>query len=455
MARQNLTDRKLKALKPAPAGTRIELWDSVVPGLGVRVTDNGTRTFVLYTRFPGSTSPTRRSLGEYGAITLEAARAKARHWAELIHKGKDPAAEEERKRLAELRKQKDTFGVVAESFIKHISRQQKLRSAPEMEHDLRTVFIKRWGARPITDVTSDDIKKVIRGVVDRGARYRAFALFALIRRLFNWAIGTDDYGLENNPCRRLNTGDLIGERHARDRTLTDDELRALWRVTRRMGYPYGPLYRLLTLTGLRLGEACGATWGEINMPGKVWTIPSTRMKKVKGGAKPHLVPLTDAMVAILKTLPRFSGGDHLFSNDYGRRPLRPNYFSDVKEAVDWRLLRVLRAMARLRGDDPARVVLKEWVNHDIRRTVRTHLSALRVPEAAREAVLAHVRSGIKGTYDKYEYLDEKREALTLWSVRLRSIVEPAGTTSCRCGAPKIPVDKVSCGHIGVSPSETL
>ena len=68
--------------------------------------------------------------------------------------------------------------------------------------------------------------------------------------------------------------------------------------------------------------------------------------------------------------------------------------------------------------------LAHWVNHDIRRTVRSNLSALRVAEEVREAVLAHVRPGIKGTYDLYDYLDEKREALELWAARLRSIVNP-------------------------------
>jgi hypothetical protein len=95
-------DRKLKALKPAPSGTRIDIWDAIVPGLGVRVTDGGTKTFVLLARY-GSKHPTRRALGQYGAISLEAARVKARHWHELIYKGKDPAIEEERQRLAELR----------------------------------------------------------------------------------------------------------------------------------------------------------------------------------------------------------------------------------------------------------------------------------------------------------------------------------------------------------------
>jgi integrase len=77
-------------------------------------------------------------------------------------------------------------------------------------------------------------------------------------------------------------------------------------------------------------------------------------------------------------------------------------------------------LLKLTGKD----TLPDFVNHDIRRTVRTHLSALRIGEEVREAVLAHVRPGIKGVYDQHLYLEEKREALTLWNARLRSIVEP-------------------------------
>jgi integrase len=265
---------------------------------------------------------------------------------------------------------------------------------------------------------------VIGEAVDRDARYQAFRHFALIRRLFNWAIGTDRYGLEANPCRRLNTGDLIGERQARDRVLTDDELRAFWRATERLGYPYGPLYRLLLLTGLRLGEVCGAHWSEFDLERREWTIPGVRMKKTKGGAKPFMVPLTDAMLAVLSPLPRFDGGDYVFSHTGGQRPLKSNHFSDVKERLDAMLLEELQQVATKTGKDAKRVTLPDFVNHDVRRTVRTHLSALRIGEEIREAVLAHVRPGIKGVYDRHQYLDEKREALTLWNSRLRSIVEP-------------------------------
>ena len=105
---------------------------------------------------------------------------------------------------------------MAEKFITYIHR-QKLRTAAVMERNLRQTFVQEWGARPVTTIGSDDVKRVIRKAVEREATYQAFHDFALVRRLFNWAIGTDDYGLELNPCRRLNSADLIGERHARSR----------------------------------------------------------------------------------------------------------------------------------------------------------------------------------------------------------------------------------------------
>src|SRR5215510_11164443 len=250
-----LTDRDLKARKPG--ADRYDVMDTAVPGFGVRISD-GRKTFILLTRYPHSNNPTRRALGEYGVMSLEDARDKAREWRKLIKKNFDPHDVAERQR-------KTTFASVAADFIDYIHNKLKLRTAAVMEHNLRETFITRWGPRPITEITAGDVSRVIGEAVDRNAPYQAFRHFALIRRLFNWAIGTDRYGLEVNPCRRLNTADLIGERNARDRVLTDDELRAFWRATERLGYPYGPLYRMLLLTGLRLGEVCGAHWSELDL----------------------------------------------------------------------------------------------------------------------------------------------------------------------------------------------
>jgi len=125
MAKRALNDRIIRAAKPAAKGRRNEIWDSVTPGVGIRTTDTGKKTFVLLARYPGSNenpktgipNPTRRALGEYGEIGLAEAREKARHWLALIKEGKDPRDEEESKRRTEIRQRKNTFAAVAEDFI--------------------------------------------------------------------------------------------------------------------------------------------------------------------------------------------------------------------------------------------------------------------------------------------------------------------------------------------------
>ena len=408
-AQRKLTDRLLDSVRGA--ATPYDIRDTEVPGLRCRVMPSGECTFVLLARYRRYGNPTRRALGTYPALSLAAARDKAIAWKRQLAAGVDPAADEERRRREEERKHQNSFAAVAEQFITHIHR-QKLRTAAMMTHDLHKTFVAEWGARAITQIQADDVKRIIRRAVDRGAKYQAHSDFTLIRRVFNWSLGTDDHGLQANPCDRLSPTDLIGAREQRDRVLSDNELRALWHAAEQMKYPHGAIYKLLVLTGLRLGEVCGARWSEFDLERRLWTIPSARMKKTRAGAKPFVVPLTVAMLDVLNGLPRFTSGDCLFSFSFGKSAVRGHSFSNVKEQLD--------AFMRKKLNGP----LPDFVNHDIRRTVRTHLSALRIAEEVRESVLAHVRPGIKGTYDHYQYVDEKREALTLWNARLRSIVEP-------------------------------
>src|SRR5262245_62020168 len=142
-----LTDRTIKALKPAAPGKRVEKWDAVVSGLGIRVTDTGAKSFVLNARFPGSPNSARRALGGYGELTLEQARNKARSWLELLGRGIDPRVEIERQRQTELRKQAATVSAVAERF-----NTEKLafeRQGRDAELHLRNEYIPHWGQRPI------------------------------------------------------------------------------------------------------------------------------------------------------------------------------------------------------------------------------------------------------------------------------------------------------------------
>jgi hypothetical protein len=187
MATRRLTDRTLQTLKRAEPRRRYEVMDAEVRGFGVRVNDRGRKTFILIARYPGSPHPARRSLGEYGVMTLGDAREEARKWRKLLGEGVDPRVEKERRRLAEARRQENSFASVAEDYFSYIKR-QKLRRAAEVERDIRREFVTRWAKRPITDITRDDLMAVIEAAIQRDAPWQAHHAFSYANRLFNWAI---------------------------------------------------------------------------------------------------------------------------------------------------------------------------------------------------------------------------------------------------------------------------
>jgi integrase len=214
---------------------------------------------------------------------------------------------EERLRLAEQQKRKNTFAAVAEDFIK-----EKLpgeRKGREVERDIRREFIPAWGRLPITEVTDLQIISVIK-VRKQTAPAQARNLLGIAKRLFSWAVDQRAYGLTASPAETLKPTKLIGKKKPRHRILDDDELFALWRTIGRLKYPYGPAYRLLLLTALRLNEVADASWSEFDLEKKIWIIPAGRMKGDNDEARSHAVPLTADIMAVLKELPRFRRGKY-------------------------------------------------------------------------------------------------------------------------------------------------
>jgi integrase len=180
----------------------------------------------------------------------------------------------------------------------------------------QTVSVLRLLARRrARDIQFDGSTLPTREIVARGAKHTAFNALSYARGLFNWAL---ERGLvESSPCDGVKPRRLIGQRNIRQRTLSDDELRAFWRVTGRMTYPHGGLLRLLALSGVRLNEAAKATWDEFDLTRRLWTIPASRFKANAA----HLVPLTNDVIALLGGLPRLPG-PYVFSGrkGYGQLP---------------------------------------------------------------------------------------------------------------------------------------
>ena len=397
MVQNRLTDRKLQSLKRK--GKRYEVMDSDVPGFGVRVSEAGQKSFILIARYPGSPNPTRRALGEYPSISLGEARERAKDWRVLIRKGIDPKVEEARLRRLELRKQATTFASVAEDFIeRHVKGQRK---AVDTEREIRKELIAHWADRPVASIAREDVIALVEAIARRPAPYTAHIVLGHARSLFNWAINRGTYGLETSPCDRIKPATLIGAKQPRQRTLSDAELRALWQASETIGYPFGPLYRLLLLTGARKSEVAGARWSEFDLARKVWTVPAERFKS----NATHMVPLSDQAMAVLLSVPHFTKGDYLFIDNLRREACRGFQQGE--------------GTPRQADGRPS-----PWVIHDIRRTVRTRLASLRIPDMVAEMVIGHGRKGIQRVYDQHSYEDEMREALELWAARLRDIVTP-------------------------------
>jgi integrase len=437
------TDREIKALRPTDRWYDVK--DAKARNLIVRVGPQNAkgefrRTFCLVTRFPGSKNPTRHAFGEYGSdLTLEEARAKADEWRALIRKNIDPRQLERQEKESIANKRDLSFGAVMEDYI---ARQLKTqRRGAQAEREIRTEILPAWKDKLVSEVTRADVVTLVEAIADRPAPYHAHNVFGHIRTFYNWAIERGKYDLEASPCDRLKPARIIGNKKPRQRVLSDDELRAFWRASGRLGYPYGPLFRLLLLTGQRKSEVAEARWREfhpdlVNLlrdrerpidwskvpaPLKIWTVPAERFKS----DSTHLVPLTDDALRILEAVPHFVGkraGDHLFSTTSGVKAV--NGFSKAKERLDREMLRTLKAMARQRGQDPDSVELAAFVIHDIRRTVRTRLSSLKASEQVAEMIIGHGKKGLARVYDQHQFVDEMREALEAWAGRLRSIVNP-------------------------------
>jgi hypothetical protein len=432
-----LTDRFLRSLRPAPRGQRVEVYDARLSGFGIRVSDTkdedparrgkaGRITFVLYARFTPGAAATRRTIGVYGGrngggIALEEARRIAGEWRSLVARGVDPAVIEAERQAKEARERalriRHSFTSVAETFI--IDKLARERSGKVAERELGSNFVAPWADRPISEITTSDVLEII-NTKKRTAPKMAGALLVLIKRFFNWVVDQHVYGLDRSPCDRLKVKALIGEMQPRTRRLTDAEVFAFWRATGRMGYPVGAVYRTLLLTGLRLNEA--AQISRLEVQDNVITIPASRMKGREGKAVEHRVPLSSTAQEVIAALPHIKNAPFLFSMSAGKRPMTMT--GPMKADLDRRMLRTLKAMARRHGEDHHAVDLPEWVNHDLRRTVRSGLSALQVQHDVAEAVLAHRPPGIVGTYNLHKYEDEKRAALEAWAQRIKSIVEP-------------------------------
>src|SRR5262249_35864052 len=217
--RKRLTDKSIAALRRK--ASRYEVQDEIAPGLAVRASERGTKSFIMIARFPGSDNPVRRTLGEYGALTLEHARDMTREWHALIKRGVDPAHEMERQRRDAARKRSSTFAAVVEDYL--AVKRPDQRRAREAERPSRHHLLPVLGDRPIGEITAADIAGLIKTIRKR-SQYGARNSLIYASSIFKWALSQHCYPLIANPAAGLERENLIGKLKPRARLLSEVEL---------------------------------------------------------------------------------------------------------------------------------------------------------------------------------------------------------------------------------------
>jgi integrase len=414
-----LTDAAIRRFK-VPRGARVDYFDASLPGFALRVAGpsdrapEGRRTWTLFYRFAG----TQKRLSfepAYPALGLAAARKRAGDALAMLSEGKDPAAAKAATKEASAQAP-DTIAKVVDLFIKR-SLEAKGRAPRYIEETHRNFdnhVLPRWGEKDIKTIARRDVTDLLDAVLGEGSKIKrdgkrlivpggpiaANRTLAAIRALFNFALRRGI--IDATPVALV---ERPGEETRRERTLAAEEMRAVWEASDSLGYPFRPFFQLALITGQRRNELARMSWADLNFDAATWTLPAEATKP----GRSHVVPLPPLAIEILKTLPRKAhtvGGvtkpsAHVFTTS-GGAPI--SGFSKAKPRLD-------QAIAKARDGD----ALAPWVIHDLRRTAATEMSRLGVTQFVVGKVLNHADRSVTGIYNRYEYLNEKRQALETWA----------------------------------------
>jgi integrase len=387
-----LTIRSVEAIKPGPV--RQEIPDSFLPGLYLIQQPSGAKSWAVRYRHQGT--PRKLTLGAYPALGLKDARQLAGKALRGVAEGRDPGREKILARAAKA----DSVDRTVEDFLeRHVRRSNRPRTAQETERLLRQHVLPRWRGRMVHEITRRDVLDALDRVVDGGAPIAANRVLAAVRKFFNWCVARDI--LAASPCAGVKPP--TAER-ARDRVLSDDELRLVWQAADKLGGTFGPLVKLLALTGQRRDEVAGLRWDELDLDARLWTLRPARTKN----NQPHEVPLSKAALAVLKNVPHVAASPFVFTTNGGASPA--SGYSKNKRRLD----------ALLPGDMPS------WRLHDLRRSCASGMARLGINLPVIEKVLNHASgsfAGIVGVYQRHSFANEKRAALEAWGNFVSALVE--------------------------------
>lgn len=414
-AKVTLTDRWVRSAGVLPQSGQVETFDDRAPRFGVRITAKGSRTYFATYRLDGQ--PRRFTIGDATAIKADDARQEALRIHGLVKQGIDPNSERRRLEAAETAARRATAPItvadVVDQYFKKRVLPDGLRSATELRRLFDLHVIPTWGKRPAREIVRADVLKLLDSMRANGLPTQANRVLAALKTLFKWAIVRDHIVADPSVGVEKPTPEK-----ARDRVLTDDELRLIWQAADVLGTVYGGFIRTLILTGQRRTETAKMKRSDIDV--KNWLIPAETAKN----GKAHNVPLSPLAITILDTLPECGPSAPMFTTDEGETSI--SEFVRTKKKLDDEVLRLAREEAAARGDDPKKVkAIHRWTLHDLRRTAASGMARLKIAPHVIEKVLNHSPreiSGVAAVYNRHGYDTEKRNALETWANHVAMLV---------------------------------
>jgi integrase len=390
--RKTITKRAVDALKPGQI-----IADDQLPGFVCRRLPSGRLSYGLRFTKDGR----RRWLGIGVGIAPEAARKAAARHAGSVAKDENPVTEREARRRKTLAAR--TLNDILDAFVRE--RVKGLRTEGELTSLLDRFVRPELGSRPIDAIKRLEVVELLDGIAADKSPRTADKVLSVLGTAFKWHATRDDEFRSPivSGMARLSLKEL-----SRDRILSDDEIRSLWlALDTCQPEAYSRIVRALLLSACRLNEVAGMQWPEI-VDG-VAAVPAERVKT----KTEHVVPITPALADLIGK--QGDGeGDFVFSTDGGFSPF--SGFSKAKRRLD-------ETIGRQRKDAGLKP-MAPWRLHDLRRTARSLMSRAGVSSDIAERVLGHVMPGVRGVYDRYAYLDEKRDALERLAGLLESIINP-------------------------------
>lgn len=407
-----LTVKEIEKLTAVPPPCIKHRYLGGVPGFTLVHTPAGYTGYGLIYRVDGKRK--KLTLGSTKRLTLGDARKLAGRFRSEIEAGGDPHGERMQQRQeatklrqAEIDRERLDVERLWETYMQQVASQ--LRTRAEKDRVFRKYILPHMNGLCVTEITKNQALAALDALVAQDKRAMADKVRQEGAAFFQWLIERDH--VERNVFARIRK--IRAAKVIRKRVLSDDEVGAIWSASEVEGH-WSCWIKLLILTGGRNAEVRGARWSEFDLEARLWTIPAERYKN--GYA--HTVYLTDAMLAVLNSVPRFNNVDFLFpSQGNASRPMSGD--QKVKRRIDKRMRELLTKLNIKEPDD--------WCVHDFRRTIATGLQRMGFRPDIADQVIGHVgstRSGAAAHYLHHTYDAEKMQALEAWSEHVVGLVKP-------------------------------